>query len=92
MLLFLSLTAIFATIQPSMHDSTRTTAVMAIAIITVHTADMPGRAVIKYTQTAGAMTTPEYISPMRYTPIRRAAMISRTGIGMESSRSLSLAS
>ena len=45
----------------------------------------------QYTITAGTITTPEYISPIRYTPSSRASMILPTGIGMDSSRSLSLA-
>ena len=45
----------------------------------------------QYTITAGTMTTAEYISPIRYTPSRREAMTQRTGMGMDSSRSLSLA-
>ena len=37
------------------------------------------------------ITIAEYISPIRYTPSSRAAMIVRTGIGSDSSRSLSFA-
>ena len=37
------------------------------------------------------MTMPEYNNPMRYTPSSRDAMMARTGIGMDRSRSLSLA-
>ena len=36
------------------------------------------------------MATPLYISPSRYTPSRREAITQRTGIGIDSSRSLSL--
>ena len=35
--------------------------------------------------------TPEYIRPIRYTPSRRETMMARTGIGSDSSKSLSLA-
>ena len=65
MLLFFNLTAIFATTQPSMHDSIRTRTVTITAIITAVMPDIPGCAVMKYTPTAGITTTPEYISPMR---------------------------
>ena len=45
----------------------------------------------QYTMMAGSSTTAEYISPMRYTLTSRAAIMVRTGIGSDSSRSLSLA-
>ena len=47
-------------------------------------------AVSQYTITPGTMTTAAYINPSRYTPSRREAITQRTGIGIDSSRSLSL--
>ena len=41
--------------------------------------------------TAGSITTPLYIRPIRYTPSRRDAIRVLTGMGMLNSRSLSLA-
>ena len=39
----------------------------------------------------GSMITPENIRPIRYTPSSREAKMARTGMGSDSSRSLSLA-
>ena len=41
--------------------------------------------------TQGSRITPENIRPIRYTPSSREARMARTGIGSDSSRSLSLA-
>jgi len=90
-LLFFSFRLMRATTQPSRHEST-ITITDTISTISTPPTIVPAvtGAVSQYTITPGTMTTAAYISPSRYTPSRREAITQRTGIGSDSSRSLSL--
>ena len=90
-LLFFSFRLMRATTQPSRHEST-ITITDTISTISTPPTIVPAvtGAVSQYTITAGTMTTAAYIKPSRYTPSRREAITQRTGIGIDSSRSLSL--
>ena len=65
-LLFLSFRLIFATTQPSAHESASTNREMSATSSTPPAmAAALAEIMIQYTMTAGRMTTPEYIRPMR---------------------------
>ena len=83
---------IFATTQPNAQDSVSTNSeISTISSSVPTTTPVPADTLIQYTMAAGRKATPEYISPIRYTPISRAPMMALTGIGMLNSKSLSLA-
>ena len=87
-----SLTLTLATTHPSRQDRMSTSRERSTASSRLPiTPAGPGRRTIQYTITAGSITTPENISPIRYTPSSRAARMYRTGMGRERSRSLSRA-
>ena len=90
-LLFFSFRLMRATTQPSRHESTITITDTSSTVSTPPTI-VPAvtGATIQYTITAGTVATALYISPSRYTPSSREAITYRTGIGIDSSRSLSL--
>ena len=91
MLLCRILVLIFATTQPSTQDSSSTnTDTSSVSTTPPMTAPAPG-ATVRYTTTAGTITTALNIRPIRYTPVSRATRIFPTGTGRDSSRSLSLA-
>lgn len=91
-LLFFSFWLILATTHPSAQDrvSTKTdSSTSSSRPPSTVLADIS--TTTQYTMSAGRYTTAEYIRPMRYTLMSRAAMMTRTGMGSDSSRSLSLA-
>ena len=83
---------IAATSQPSTQDSVSTTKDSTSGISRVNSTVQPSAGYRRnHTITVGIMIISSYIRPMAYTPLSRAARIFDGGIGMDSSRSLSLA-